>query len=385
MTYVQLVAGLIILTAGAELLVRGAVKLAIACSISPLVVGLTIVAFGTSAPELVVSLQSSLIGEPEVALGNVIGSNIANVLLILGLSAILIPLSVSQQLVRLDLPIMVGVSLIVGVMAWSGSISRLEGMVLFAGLILYNIWVIRKSRSEQKAIEQQYSEEFGSATAVVTSKVQILLQVLLVIAGLILLVGGARLFLDSAIGIARSMGVSELVIGLTLVAVGTSLPEVATSLVAAWKGERDLAVGNVIGSNLFNLLGVLGLTAAVTPGGVPVPDAALQLDIPVMIAVAAICIPVFFNGHEVARWEGVTFLFYYAAYFVELGLSSQESPLITPFRKLVFRVAIPLTVLAFVVAFRRASVRKRAAGVNAEKSESKQPSAEQSEESDRPV
>ena len=360
MTFVILVLGLVILTVGAEVLVRGASRLAIACRISPLVVGLTVVAFGTSAPELVVCLESAYGGEPEVAVGNVVGSNIANVLLILGLSAIITPLIVSQQLIWLDVPLMVLVSLLVAAMAWDGNISQLEGLILAGGLVAYNIWVVRKSRKEQKAIEDEYAREFGAPSAEGSTPKQMLLNVFILIAGLLLLVGGARLFLDSAVEIARAFGVSELVIGLTLVAVGTSLPEVATSVVAAWKGERDIAVGNVVGSNLFNLLGVLGITSSVIKGGMPIPESAVTGDIPIMCLVALGCMPVFFTGHQIARWEGMLFLFYYFAYTADIILNAVHSPKVAALRYGLLWIAAPVTIIAFILAygFRKTATRE---------------------------
>ena len=351
LTYVILVLGLVILTVGAEVLVRGASRLAIACRISPLVVGLTVVAFGTSAPELVVCMQSAFSGEPEVAVGNVVGSNIANVLLILGLASVITPLVVQQQLIRLDVPLMVFVSFVVTGMAWNGNISQLEGAVLALGLVIYNVWVVRKSRKEQKSIEEEYAREFGAPDTDASPGRQIALNLLLLIVGLLMLVGGARLFLDSAVSIARSFGVSELVIGLTLVAVGTSLPEVATSVIAAFKGERDIAVGNVVGSNLFNLLGVLGITSASFSGGIPIPESAVTGDIPIMLLVSIGCMPVFFTGHQIARWEGFLFLFYYFAYTADIALNALGSPKVEALRFGLTWIAAPVTVLAFVLSY----------------------------------
>ena len=322
------VIGIAILTLGAEILVRSASKLAVAVGISPLVVGLTVVAFGTSAPELVVSLQSTWAGRPDVALGNVVGSNILNVLLILGISALIVPLRVAQQLIRFDVPLMVGLSLLVLLMASDQRISRLDGLLMVMGLISYISWAIVKSRHEQASIRAEYEAEFGSRKPAATAA--ILLNIVLVIVGLSLLVVGARWFVDSAVTIARLLGVSELVIGLTIVAAGTSLPEVATSIVAAIRGERDIAVGNVVGSNIFNILGVLGVSSAVSSEGIAVHAAALRFDLPVMCAVAVACLPVFFTGHIIARWEGALFLAYYGAYVAYLILAATFPALPTP-------------------------------------------------------
>jgi cation:H+ antiporter len=313
-TWFWLAVGLAILTAGAEVLVRGAVGLATAMKVSPLVIGLTVVAFGTSAPELVVSLRSAFTGQPEIALGNVLGSNVFNVLVILGLSALIVPLRVDQQLVRLDVPLMIAVSIAVYLMSLDGGIGRIDGAVLTSGLLAYTTWSIRKSRQENNpAVLAEYAEEFSPAPA---QGLGLALQLGLVVAGLGMLVLGSGLFVDSAVALARGWGMSELVIGLTLVAAGTSLPEVATSLVAAFKGERDIAVGNVVGSNLFNLMCVLGITGLTAPTGIPVDAEAIHQDIPVMVLVALACLPVFLIGHAIERWEGlvlVTFYFLYTA------------------------------------------------------------------------
>lgn len=263
MTILVLIVGLVILTVGAEILVRSASKLAIAAGISPLVVGLTVVAFGTSAPELVVSVQSAFTGQADIAIGNVVGSNIFNVLFILGVSALIVPLGVSQQLVRFDVPLMVGLSILVWLMAgFDGAIDRTDGLCLVAGLAAYTIFAIVQSRKEQAAIKAEYEAEFGIDEKRFTGR-QVLLNFVLLVAGLTLLILGARWFVDSAVTIARLLGVSELIIGLTIVAVGTSLPEVATSIMAAIHGERDIAVGNVVGNNMFNIMAVLGVSSTI--------------------------------------------------------------------------------------------------------------------------
>ncbi|MGV3483267.1 MAG: calcium/sodium antiporter [Planctomycetaceae bacterium] len=255
--------GLALLTAGAELLVRSASAIATAVGISPLVVGLTVVAYGTSAPELVVSVQSALSGKPDLALGNVVGSNIFNVLFILGISALIIPLKVAQKLVWFDVPLMIALSVAVMVVGYDGRISRLDGLMFTAGLVAYTAWAIVSSRRDQAAIRAEYEAEFGAKEDSFSFR-QSLLNGVLLIVGLGLLVFGSRLFVGGAIAIARNLGISELVIGLTIVAAGTSLPEVATSIIAAIRGERDIAVGNVVGSNLFNIMGVLGIASLVS-------------------------------------------------------------------------------------------------------------------------
>ncbi|MDF2773712.1 MAG: Na+/Ca+ antiporter, CaCA family, partial [Geminicoccaceae bacterium] len=286
-TVALFVVGGVLLIGGAELLVRGASRVAIAAGISPLVVGLTVVAFGTSSPELAVTVGSAYAGQADVAVGNVVGSNIFNVLFVLGLSALVAPLVVAQRLVRLDVPIMIGASLMTVVLALDGRVGRLDGLALFAGVIAYTLFLIRQSRRETAAVREEYREAFGDGR----KRASPLIDVVLILIGLALLVLGAQWLVEAAVDMATALGVSELVIGLTIVAAGTSLPEVATSVLATLRGERDIAVGNVVGSNIFNLLAVLGLGSLVAPEGVPVSPGALAFDMPVMVAVAVAALP----------------------------------------------------------------------------------------------
>jgi cation:H+ antiporter len=338
---VLFVLGGVLLVAGAELLVRGASRLAVAAGITPLVVGLTVVAFGTSAPEMAVTVGSAYAGQAEVALGNVVGSNIFNVLFILGLSALIAPLVVAQQLIRLDVPLLIGASIVVLVMALDGRVGRVDGTVLFVGIVAYTIFLVRQSRRESPAVVEEYDEAFGAPV----ERVRPVIDVALVLVGLVLLVLGARWLVAAAVTTATALGISELVIGLTIVAAGTSLPEVATSVLATIRGERDIAVGNVIGSCLFNLLAVLGLGSIVAPAGIPVSDGALTFDIPVMIAVAIAALPVFLTGHTIARWEATVFLAYYVAYISYLILAAAEHGLAPQLGAAIIWFVAPLTVL----------------------------------------
>jgi cation:H+ antiporter len=310
---------------------------------------------------MAVSVQSAISGQTDIAVGNVVGSNIFNVLFILGVSALIIPLVVAQQLVRLDVPIMIGVSFVLLLMAWNGYIEQWEGGLLFAGIIAYTIFQIVQSRKgkESAAVEAEYAEEYGKPEPRTASRM--LLNVGLAIVGLVLLVIGARWFVDGAIQLARVFGISELIIGLTIVAAGTSLPEVATSIVAAIRGERDIAVGNVVGSNIFNILAVLGLSSIVSPGqGLPVSLGMIGLDIPFMIAVAVACFPIFVTGNTIARWEGAVFLLYNVAYTVYLVLTSTEHALLPQFQQFLFWFVIPLTVLTVGVSIYREFSARRA-------------------------
>lgn len=342
------VLGLILLVGGAELLVRGASRLAARFGISALVIGLTVVAFGTSAPELAVSIKAGLAGQADIALGNVVGSNILNVLLILGLSALITPLVVSQQLIRLDVPLLIGASVLLLVMALDHRVSGFDGMLLAAGVVAYTVFALRQSRKESASVQAEYTQKFGDS-GIATGRGQLPLQIAFIVVGLALLVLGAHWLVGGAVAIARIFGVSELIIGLTIVAAGTSLPEVATSIVAALRGERDIAVGNVIGSCLFNILAIAGIAAMVTPGGLEVASALIRFDIPVMIAVALACLPIFATGHLIARWEGALFLGYYAAYVLYLILASTQHAALPAFNTAMLGFVLPLTVVTLIV------------------------------------
>ena len=357
---VFLAIGLVLLVAGAEALVRGASQLAVMMGISPLVIGLTVVAYGTSSPEMAVSVQASFAGQADISVGNVVGSNIFNVLLILGLAATISPLLVSRQLIRLDVPIMIGVSFLMLLFGLDGNISRSDGVVLVLGGIVYTVFLIYQSRKENNnAAQSEDVPEDGVRSGV--SVQQWVVNLGLIIAGLVLLVLGSRLLVDNAIIIAQAFGVSELVIGLTIIAAGTSLPELATSVIASMRGERDIAVGNVVGSNIFNILAVIGLAAIVSPDGINISNAALRFDIPVMIAVAIACLPIFFTGYVIARWEGLVFLAYYVAYATYLILDSTQHASLPLFSTVFLAFVIPITALTLVIVTLRSiqSNRKR--------------------------
>lgn len=348
-----LIAGLAVLTFGAELLVKGASRLAAAFGLSPLLIGLTVVAFGTSAPELAVSIGAVLQGQPDLAVGNVVGSNVFNVLAILGLAALVAPLAVDRQLIRWDVPLMVGASLLVWLMCQDRSISRLEGGLLFGLLLAYLGWMIWQARRDPNAGDAGLS--IGGEPEPAPRPWRDLLMVL---GGLLLLVAGSELLLGAAVTIARGYGVSELVIGLTIIAAGTSLPELATSVLATIRGQREIAVGNVIGSNLFNLLGVLGLTALVSDLGLPVARAARVVDIPVMVAVAIACLPIFFT-RLISRHEGAMFIALYIAYSTYLVLDARHHHLEDEFTKVVMYGVAPATLLVLAIAVRDGLQKRR--------------------------
>ncbi len=345
--------GVAALVVGAEALVRGAARLAARTGLSPVVIGLTVVAFGTSAPELAVSLDAAFRGEAELAVGNVVGSNIANVLLVLGLSAAVGGgLVVAQRIVRIDVPIMIGVSILVLLFGLDNRLARWEGAVFVALLVVYIAWtVVSTRRSTRPDVIDEYDEALNAERLRESSP---LTDVGYVIFGLVLLVVGSTALVEAATDIATELGVSQLVIGLTVVAIGTSLPEIATSVLAAIRGQRDLAVGNAVGSNLFNILAVLGLTATLSPSSIPIPDASLAIDLPVMIAVAIACLPIFANGYSLLRWEGALFLACYLAYLSWLLLDSTDHGVKNEFAVGMLGFVLPLTVItAIVIAVRQ--------------------------------
>jgi cation:H+ antiporter len=345
--------GLVALVVGAELLVRGASKLALSFGISPLVVGLTIVAMGTSAPEVAVSVGAVMGGQTDIAVGNVVGSNIFNVLFILGISALIAPLVVHAQVIRQELPIMLGAALLLVVMGWDGSITSLEAALLLVLTVVYTVFLIVQSRRATAAKSTEYNDEIEPA-APGAWDAKLPAQIGLIVVGLAFLVVGSEWLVSSAVVFAKSLGVSDLVIGLTIVAAGTSMPEVATSVTAALKGERDIAVGNVVGSNIFNILGCIGLSGVVagTTGLVLAPSI-LTFDIWVLLAVTLACMPIFLSGREIARWEGGFFLAYYVAYVTYLILASQQHDALPMMSQVMMGFVVPITVVALVASLIR--------------------------------
>jgi cation:H+ antiporter len=359
MNMLMFIGGLILLVIGASALVRGASKLALSFGISPLVVGLTIVAFGTSAPEVAVSVGAVLGGRDDIAIGNVVGSNIFNVLFILGISALIAPLIVNVQLIRQEVPIMIGASLLLLALGLDGRLSFFDGGFLFVLLLAYTVFLVVQSRRETQAAKDEYADEIKPAEAGAWDS-RLPAQLLLIGAGLAALVFGSDYLVQASVNFAKAMGVSDLVIGLTIVAAGTSMPEVATSITAAIKGERDIAVGNVVGSNTFNILGCLGLSGLVSGDvGLVMAPSLLAFDIWVMLAVALACLPIFMTGREIARWEGAVFLGYYVAYVAYLILAAQQHDALQPFSGVMMGFVVPLTMVTLVVAMIR---RRTAAG-----------------------
>lgn len=348
MTLLLLLAGLVLLTFGADVLVKGASSLAGSLGISPLVIGLTVVAFGTSAPEMSVSVSSAFKGSAEIAVGNVVGSNIFNVLFILGVSAMVASLMVQKQLVRFDIPIMIYGSLLVLLMSIDGQISRFDGLLLFAGIIAYTVFLIKEARRQGVAVVE--------GTDDIAPPQPLWKNIILIVVGLVMLVVGSQWLVDGAVEIAKYFGLSELVIGLTIVAAGTSLPELATSVMASLKGERDIAIGNIVGSNIFNIGAVLGLSGMIAPDGLPVAQSSLVVDIPVMILVAFACLPVFLANYTVTRSDGVAFLVCYVVYVLYVVLAAQQSAMLAtmmPFLLIVVAVCVTWWMLEVLRYLRR--------------------------------
>ena len=350
------VAGLTLLISGGESLVRGASTLANKAGISPLVIGLVVVAAATSAPELAVTVGSVLSGEPDLAIGNVVGSNIANILLILGLAAAISPLVTKRQLVRFDIPVMLLASGLLLITTLDGRLDPLEGALLLLLLALHTIASVIIGR------KTYFNPELEPVELPLNTKpVSLPLALALIVLGIVLLVFGSQLLVQGAVSMAADFGVSSLVIGLTVVAVGTSLPELATSIVAIRKGETDMAVGNVVGSNLFNIGLVLGLPAFMFGEGLPVAGGAVAIDLPLMLAAAVALLPIAFTGMLIARWEGWLFLLLYLCYLTYLFLDSTGHDSAQAFSSAMLWLVGPLLVatLIAVTAFEIGRVTER--------------------------
>ncbi|WP_298771368.1 calcium/sodium antiporter [uncultured Shewanella sp.] len=299
----SLLAGFLILTLGAEALVRGASAIALRLGVAPLIIGLTIVAFGTSAPELAVSLKAALAGNSGLALGNVIGSNIANIGLILAITALIKPIRVESQMVKRDIPLMIMASMLFWWLLHDGELSLWDGTLLASLLSIYLGYSYISSRKENALCDNN---------ELINQRPQhVLLSLFFVCIGIAMLVGGGILFVDGAITLAKQFGISEIVIGLTIVAIGTSMPELVTSVVAARRGHSDIAIGNVVGSNIFNILGILGVTAIIHPISA---EGMKTIDFSVMLMLAVMTLPFAWTGYRIGRREGILLLIGYLCY-----------------------------------------------------------------------
>ena len=329
--------GLIALIWGAEILVRSSSKLAASLGVSKLVIGLTVVAFGTSAPELAVGIEAGLMNQPDILMGNVIGSNLTNTLLILGLASLIIPLEVHKNLIRFDLPVMITSTLLLILLSLNNIITFWECALLFLSLLIYLYALVRFSGKTR--ITEEETVKAGSPWK----------SGLLSIVGLVMLIFGARWMVESATIFAEKAGVSELLIGLTIVAVGTSLPEIVTSILAAVRGEKDLAVGSIVGSNILNILSVIGISGLFI-SGIPVQDSLLQVEYIILMAVSVLCFPIFFTGRRIKRIEGAIFLSSYILYLFYLYLDSIASSFLPSFVQWVLFGFVPVVVLYVIVA-----------------------------------
>jgi cation:H+ antiporter len=305
---ISILGGLVLLAFGAEGLVRGSSSIALRMGVTPLVIGLTIVAFGTGSPEMIVSLQAALGGNSDLALGNIVGSNICNVALILGIAALARPLHVRSELLLREVPVMILVTVLLAVFLHDGVLGRIEGAVLAAGAVVYTIVIYRSARRQPDAeVETEFVHELpGPGSSWVRPS-------LFVLGGFAGLLAGASILVSGAVVIAQALGMSQVVIGLTVIAIGTSLPELATSVVAARRGDADVAFGNVLGSNILNILLILGVVAMIQP----IPAAGLRpLDLGVLIGSAVLVLPLMWRGRILNRWEGAILLGGYVAYVV---------------------------------------------------------------------
>jgi len=328
--------------------------------LSSLVIGLTVVSFGTSSPELFVSVKAVLSGQPDMAFGNVIGSNIFNILLILGISAVICPLAVSGQLLRIDIPVMLSAVGAVFLLCLDGRLSLWDGLLLLSAGIVYTGWTLVAGKAASNSEKQEHLPRKTRGTFFADA--------LMIITGLAGLMFGSRLLIASASDIARSLGISELVIALTLVSAGTSLPEAAASVMAALRGERDMAIGNVIGSNIYNLFFILGSSAAASGfGGLHVPLSILTFDLVILAVVSLACLPIFFSHAVIDRWEGVLFLIYYVIYTTYLVLKSTSHDSLPYLSSIVLYFVMPMSMVIILSILlsscRQASLVKKRGGV----------------------
>ena len=310
-----IVGGLLGLLGGAELLVRGGTGLALRLGIAPIVVGVTVVSLGTSMPELAIGIDAARQGSAGLAVGNIVGTNLVNILLILGLSALITPLTLDTRTLRFDLPCMTAASVVLLLVALDGTLGTFDGVLLVLLGVGYTLGVLRTSRQESSAVQAEYQANDG------TTRARPWLHVVSLLVGIAVIVIGATLLVDGAVDAARGLGVSDAVIGLTIIAIGTSAPELVTTLVSTIRGNRDIALGNLLGSSVYNIAFILGVTILVAPGAVEVPDEILGGDLLLMVGAAVACVPVFVSGRRITRIEGGVFVAAYVAYLAWLIIS----------------------------------------------------------------
>ncbi len=350
MTIVLFVLGLVALIAGAELFLKAVDHFGLKWGVSPLIMGLTVVAFATGAPELAISIKAAMSGSADLVLGNIIGSNIANILLILGITALIAPLNITRRVIKVDVPIVIAASVTVYILALDGELGTIDGVILMAGLVGYSYFMflqIKKDADEQAGVEEVFEYE-TSPDQLAKGAFFYIKNIGFLLIGLTLIVAGSSWMVESAVTIATILGMSELVIGLTIVSIGTSLPEIATSLSAARKGKADIAVANVMGSNLYNMLLTLGLTLIIAPNVLAVSADAIKLDLPFMVAVSIACIPIFIAGFNLTRRDGALFLVYYSTYLSYLVLNAINSSFVPVIQNTMFYVILPGTIIYMI-------------------------------------
>jgi cation:H+ antiporter len=315
-----LIMGIAALIGGAELLERGGSRLAARLGVPPLVIGLTVVSIGTSTPELAVGIEATLRGSGSLAVGNIAGTNTLNILLILGLSALLKPLAVSVRTVRFGLPMMIVAAVALMAMAWDGFLTRAEGAVLVGAALVFTVMIVRLARLESRAVRAEFAREYGAPREGRATR-DVAWHFALLVGGIAMIVVGAEWLVDGAVQLARMLGVSDAFIGLTVVAIGTSSPELVTTVIGTLRNTRDIAIGNLLGSSIYNIILILGVTCLIPPSGIDVDPDLVGVDLPVMTAVTLVCVPVFVSGHRVTRLEGALFVGAYVAYLTYLVLT----------------------------------------------------------------
>jgi cation:H+ antiporter len=311
------VGGLVTLIAGAEVLVRAGSSLAAWLGIRPMLIGLTVVSLGTSVPELAIGIDAAVSGNPGLAVGNIVGANLINFLLILGLSALLLPIALDRATLRFDLPAITAAALLLYVLARDSKLTRPDGVILLLAALAYTAARVHVSRRETVAAADGSADDAGE----VAGDQRPARQMVLLLVAIVVVVIGAELLVEGAVRSARSLGVSDAIIGLTIVAVGTTAPEFVTTIMSTLRGDRDLAIGNLIGSSIYNICAILGVTVVVAPRGVAVPDEVLAADLGLLVAAAAAAVPVFLSGKRISRVEGALFVASYGGYLAWLLLT----------------------------------------------------------------
>lgn len=342
MTTLLIIGGLALLILGGEILIKSSTNLASRLGMKPIVIGLTIIAMGTSAPEIIINLSSISEGHSSLALGNILGSNIFNILFILGISALITPLIINQKLIKIDIPILIILTITVWIFSLDLNLSFNEGIILFILLILFIIFSIKFSKKESPEVIKEYENEFS------TPRKSLLLTIIYFCMGLTLLLLGSHYLVNGSVSLARSWGISELIIGITILACGSGTPEVVISVMAARKKEYDIAIGNIIGSCIFNILFVLGTSIIIFPNQ-PIPPEALNFDIPIMILTSIICLPICLSDQKVSRIEGLLLLLYFVSYISFIILNSSGHDAIEPFGKIVGLFFIPITMITLFI------------------------------------